>query len=81
MPLSKVRNRERMRLLRHHTSVQPMRADLQELIHTIERGEHPICATPVQPIVDNIPWYNPEIHTTGDKVKQFRNCHVEVVTL
>ncbi len=87
MPLSKARNRERMRILRH-SSVQPAtslgkstHSELQAMIHNIERGNTSQRATYVQPNTDVIPWYNPEIHTTGDKVKQFRNGHVEVMTL
>jgi hypothetical protein len=103
MPLSRFRNRQRMRLQRAksvqpklknvslqcptvpldgqsrpNVPVQPRKADLQAMIHNIEQTPR---ATSVQPSSDAVPWYNPEIHTTGDKVKQFRNGYVEVVTL
>ena len=52
MPLSKERNRERMRQARTvQPAVQPI-----------------IVSSSVQPN-DDIPWYNPTVHRSGDKVK------------
>ncbi len=68
MPLSKKRNRERMRAIRvqpkcnldTRPSVQPNTLDnLRQLIKNIEHKE------PVKP---NLPIYNPAIHKPGDKV-------------
>ena len=74
--------RDYMRRRRASPSLDPVRPckpkilELQAIIHSIENKK------PVQNVFDSsIPWYNPEVHTTGDKVKQFRNGIVEVVTL
>ncbi len=89
MPLSKARQAEYMREYRQRmkANTEPSRynvipnktkiAELQSMIHTIENSK------PVKSAFfdSSIPWYNPEIHSSGDKVKQFNNGHVEVVTL
>lgn len=84
MPLSRVRMRERKRRDRLSQTyvkprivqpVKPTNAELQDMIHQIEKKR--IEAVSPQ----NFPWYDPEKHTTGDKVKQFRDGHIEVVTL
>ena len=63
MPLSKARNRDRMRVSRatcvQPNPVQPTLGELRELIKGIE-------AKPV--VQPSIPLYNPAIHKPGDSV-------------
>ena len=92
MPLSKARNRERMRAKRgirvvqsavqpnHQNLVQPTNAELQAMIHNIEQKS--VKESPeYQRSKIVIPWYNPEIHTTGDIVRMKVNDLIKVVTL
>ncbi len=68
MPLSKARNRKRMRELRAkpvqpESSQKPTKQELQDMIHQMEIGQ------PQEVKEEFIPWYNPQRHKTGDKVK------------
>ena len=51
------------------------KAELQTMIHNIEDRN------PVRPVQPNVPWYNPEMHTTGDTVRMMVGNIVKVVTL
>ncbi len=73
MPLSKARNRKRMQELRAkivqptvqptETSLKTTKQELQAMIHNIEAG------IKLEVKEEFLPWYNPQRHKTGDKVK------------
>lgn len=71
MPLSKARNRKRMQELRDKQSTvqptsskKPTKQELQDMIQQMESGQ-----PKEKPKEEFIPWYNPQRHKTGDKVR------------
>lgn len=79
MPLSKQRNRERMRQSRlHGYSVQPSIEGLKIEGNIITGITRPVIPNTVQP---DIPWYNPSVHRPGDVVRVKQYNKVVTVTI
>ncbi len=87
MPLSKAKNRQRMKESRA-TCVQPNLVEpvqpklnaLRELVKNIEAGGHALVQPNVQP--NYTPWYNPRVHKQGDRVRmRDRTGQVQIVTV
>ncbi len=81
MPLSKARNRKRMQELRGKPvqptePPKPTKQELQSMIHQMEAGQ------PQEVKEEFIPWYNPQRHKTGDKVRILdTRGHMQIVVV